>query len=159
MTDLAHRSASLDDMKALWDLMRETAADIPCSIESPSDQEHALSEIMMCCTAEFSPVVIDAKQTIVGALLARRDELDWGSHNGESINVSLAAVSASHRDKGVFKMLLEKITTRNAPVYVAVKAGDAQGLAGALKENGFAPASSDNDRDLYKWEPQEAPAT
>ena len=81
MADLAHRNASLDDMKDLWALMRQTAADIPCSIESESDQERALTEIMKCCTAEFSPVVLDAKRNVVGALLARRDELDWGLRN------------------------------------------------------------------------------
>ncbi len=153
MADLAHRNALLDDMRDLWALMRQTAADIPCSLESESDQERALTEIMKCCTAEFSPVVFDAKRNVVGALLARRDELDWGLRNAERFNVSLAAVSASHREQGVFKMLIDAILKRNAPVYIEVKAGEAQGLAAELKGCGFSLAKAEGGAELYKWEP------
>lgn len=153
MADLAHRNASLDDMKDLWGLMRQTAADIPYSIESESDQERALTEIMKCCTAEFSPIILDAKRNVVGALLARRDELDWGLRNTETINVSLAAVSADHRENGAFKVLIDAILKRNAPVYVEVKAGEAQGLAAELKGCGFSVTKTEDGAELYKWEP------
>jgi hypothetical protein len=153
VADLAYRSASLDDMGALWALMKQTAADIPCSIESASEQERALTEIMKCCTAELSPVVLDAKRHVVGALLARRDELDWGLRNAETINVSLAAVSASHRENGAFKVLIETILKRNAPVYVDVKVGEGQGLTAELKACGFSLTKSEEGAELYKWEP------
>lgn len=39
MAELALRKASLDDMGALWALMKQTAADIPCPIETESEQE------------------------------------------------------------------------------------------------------------------------
>jgi hypothetical protein len=153
VADLAHRNASLDDMGELWSLMRQTAADIPCPIESEGDQERALTEIMKCCTAEFSPVVFDAKRNVVGALLARRDELDWGLRNAETINVALAVVSVGHREQGVFKMLIEAILKRNAPVYIEVKTGDAQGFAAELKGCGFSLAKEEEGAELYKWEP------
>ena len=86
-------------------------------------------------------------------MLARRDELDWGLRNVETINVSLAAVSASHRGNGVFKSLIEAILKRNAPVYIEVKAGDAQGLAAELKGCGFSLTKTDDGAELYKWEP------
>jgi len=153
VADLAHRNASLEDMGALWALMKQTAADIPHSIENESDQERALTEIMKCCTAEFSPVALDEKRNVVGALLARRDELEWGLRNGETINVSLAAVSASHREHGVFKLLIEALLKRNAPVYVEVKAGEGQGLAAELEGCGFSLTKTEQGAELYKWEP------
>ncbi|RTL79383.1 MAG: hypothetical protein EKK29_21610 [Hyphomicrobiales bacterium] len=153
MANLTQKNASLDDMRGLWALMRQTAADIPCSIDSESDQQRALAENMKCCTAEFSPLVLDAKRNLVGALLARRDELDWGLRNAETINLSLAAVSAAHREHGVFKMLIEAILKRNAPVYVEVKAGEAQGLAAELKGCGFFLTKAEDGAELYKWEP------
>ncbi len=153
MVDLAQRNASLDDMGELWALMRQTAADVPCSLESASGQERALTEIMKCCTAEFSPVVLDEKRKVVGALLARRDELDWGLRNLETINISLALLSAAHREQGVFKTLLEAILKRNAPVYVEVKAGDAQGFADELKGCGFSLSKAQEGAELYLWEP------
>ena len=94
---------------------------------------------------------------MVGALLARRDELDWGLSNKESINVSLAAVSSSHRDRGVLKLLIEQIVKRNAPIFIEVKAGDAQGLATELKGCGFSLAKAETDAELYKWEPPARP--
>lgn len=157
MSDLAHRNASLSDMKDIWGLMRQAAADIPFPIESESDQERALTEIMECCTAEFSPIVVDGKQ-IVGALLAKRDVLDWGLRNAETINVSVAAVSASHRDQGVFKMLFDEITKRNAPVYIGVKAGEGQGLTDQLKICGFSLANAGAQGEIYRWEPASAGA-
>lgn len=153
MAELALRKASLDDMGALWALMKQTAADIPCPIESESEQEWALTEIMKCCTAEFSPIVLDAKHNVVGALLARRDELDWGLRNAETISVSLAALSASGREEGAFKVLIEAILKRNAPVYVEVKAGEAQGLAAELKGCGFSLTKSEDGAEFYKWVP------
>lgn len=153
MADLTYRNVSLDDMKELWGLIRETAADIPCSIESETDQERALTEIMKCCTAEFSPIVIDEKRRIVGALLARRDELDWGLRNVETINVLLAVASASDRERGVFKMLIDALLKRNAPVYVRVNSGEAQGLTAALKGCGFSVANTEEGAELFKWEP------
>jgi len=158
VAELAQRNASLDDLRDLWSLLRQTSADLPCSIDTQSDQERALTEIMKCCTAEFSPLVIDDKHAIVGALLAKRDELDWVTRNAETINVSLAAVSPGHRDRGVFELLLEKIFERKAPVYIEVKAGDAQGLTAALEGRGFSLANSDEGCKLYKWEPPAAEA-
>lgn len=108
---------------------------------------------MKCCTAEFSPIVLDAKHNVVGALLARRDEFDWGLRNAETISVSLAALSANGREEGAFKVLIEAILKRNAPVYVEVKAGEAQGLAAELKGCGFSLTKSEDGAEFYKWVP------
>lgn len=158
MSELAHRNASLSDLKGIWDLMRETAADVPVPVEGESDQERALTELMACCTTEYSPVVVDGKKNIVGALLAKRDLLDWGLRNVETINVSLAAVAPSYRDQGVFKILFDEITKCNAPVYIGVKAGEGQGLVAQLKASGFTLANTSADSETYKWEPAPAAA-
>lgn len=152
MSDLAHRNASLSDMKDIWGLMRQAAAEIPLPVESESDQERALTEIMECCSAELSSIVVDGKQ-IVGALLAKRDLLDWGFRNVKTINISVAAVSPSHRDQGVFKILFDEIIKCNAPVHIGLQAGEGQGLADQLKSCGFTLESSSGQGEIYKWEP------
>jgi hypothetical protein len=155
VSDIAQRAASLEDIKDIWGLMRQSASDIPIDIESEVDQERILTEVMACCTAGMSPLAVDAKKEIIGALLAKRDEFDWGFRNAETINVSFAAVAPGHRDQGVLKMLVDEIIKRNAPVYVGVKAGDKHGLAAELEKSGFLRQAEDADGrgELYKWEP------
>lgn len=153
MSDLAQRSASLSDMKDIWVLMRESAAALPFDVENEAEQERVLTEVMECCTAEMSPLVVDGKQSVVGALLAKRDQFDWGFRNKKTINVSLAAVAASHRDQGVLKMLIEEICKHDVPVYVGVKTGDGHGLAAELKGSGFSLEETCESGELYKWEP------
>ena len=71
-----------------------------------------MTEIMKCCTAELSLVALDADRNLVGAVLARRDELDWGLRDKVTINVSLAAVSAACRDENLFKTLIDELRKR-----------------------------------------------
>jgi hypothetical protein len=153
VSDLAQRNASLNDMKEIWVLMRESAAELPFDVKNEAEQERVLTEVMECCTAEMSPLVVDGKQTVIGALLAKRDQLDWGFRNKKTINVSLAAVAASHRDQGVLKMLIEELCKQDAPVYVGVKTGEGLGLAVELKGSGFSLEETSESGELYKWEP------
>ncbi|HEY8161581.1 MAG: hypothetical protein ACR650_17575 [Methylocystis sp.] len=69
------------------------------------------------------------------------------------INASLAVVSAGHREHGVCEMLIEAISKCGAPVYVEVKAGEAQGLAAELKGCGFSLMKAEDGAGHYKWEP------
>lgn len=149
---LSQKTASLSDIKDIWGLTRQSAADIPALIESEADQERALTAIMECCTAELSPIVVDEKKEIVGVLLAKRDQFDWGFRNMETLNVSLAAVSSAYRDKDIFKLLLEGVTKKAAPVFISVKAGDGQGLTDELKRFGFQLENTGANSELYKWE-------
>jgi hypothetical protein len=140
-------------MRDIWGLIRRAAADIPLDVESEMGQERALTEVMECCTAGLSPVVVDDKQAIVGALLAKRDQFDWGFLNAETINVSIAAVAATHRDQGVLKMLIEEIIRRNAPVFVEVKSDEENGLRAQLRDLGFSLKNAGANGELYQWEP------
>ncbi len=153
MSDLAQKNASLNDMKEIWALMRDSAAELPFDVENEAEQERVLTEVMECCTAEMSPLVVDGKKAVVGALLAKRDQFDWGFRNKKTINVSLAAVAASHRDQGVLKMLIDEICKQETPVYVGVKTGEGHGLAVELKGSGFSLEETNESGALYKWEP------
>jgi len=154
MSNFVHRNAQLEDMPAIWALVKQTAADIPVAVDTSADQERALSEIMACCAAELSPVAIDDDKNLVAVVLAKRDLLDWGLFNGGAINVSAIAVAPANRDQGLVKELLEKLIARGAPLYVNVRTGETQGVNAELKSLGFVAAASDAQGELYKWEPQ-----
>ena len=158
MIERAQRTASLNDIEKIWNLVKLVADDVPISLASEADQEKALTELMECCTGPHSPIALDGAD-VIGVVLAKRDLLDWGLSNVESLNISLAAVSPSHRDQGVLKSLLsELVQANNAPIYVGVKAGDAQGLPDELKSCGFSLAASGEKGELYKWAPVAAEA-
>jgi len=155
MAEVTHRAASLGDLKDIWGLVKNVASDIPFDAGSEAAQESVLSELMACCTSGLSPVAMGEDKSIVGALLVRRDDFDWGFRNGHAVHVSYAAIAPSHRDKGVLGALVAEIQERKVPVLVSVKSGNQSGLADALKRLGFAHecAAASGWGDLYKWQP------
>jgi len=155
MTDVTQRSASLSDLKEIWGLVKTVAGDIPFDQASEAAQESVLSELMRCCTSGLSPVAVGDGKSIVGALLARRDDFEWGIRNGEVLHVSYAAVAPTHRDKGVLGTLLGEIQGQKLPVLFSVKSGDKFGLADELKKHGFVHEATAETGwgDLYKWTP------
>jgi hypothetical protein len=155
MGDVTQRAASLDDLKDMWGLVRQVADDIPFDLQTEAGQESMLTEIMKCCTSGLSPVAVGDDKAIVGALLARRDEFEWGMVNANVIHVSYAAVAPDQRDKGLLETLLGKVKEQKVPVLVSVKSGDKFGLADQLKTLGFAHECTAESGwgDLYKWQP------
>ncbi len=155
MAQLTQRTASLGDLKEIWGLIRQVAPDIPFDLESEAGQENMLTEIMLCCTSGLSPVVIGEDKTVIGALLVRRDDFDWGFRNGDAVHVSYAAIGPSHRSQGLLPALVADIQERNVPVFVSVKGGDRLGLADELTKLGFAQESKAEGgwSEVYRWQP------
>jgi ribosomal protein S18 acetylase RimI-like enzyme len=157
MAELTQRPASLGDLKGIWGLMRLVAADIPLELDSEAAQESMLSELMVCCTLGLSPVALGEDKSVVGAILVKRNELDWGLRNGNSVQLSYAAVAPDYRDQGVLKALVGEIQQRGVPVFATVKSGDKLGLAEGLTALGFTheSAAANEGGDIYKWKPSQ----
>jgi hypothetical protein len=155
MADLKQRAAELNDLKGIWGLLRQTANDIPFDLESEASQENILTELMACCTSGLSPILLDENKAIIGALLVRRDDFEWGFRNGDAVHVSYAAIAPSHRDQGILASLLTEIQGRKVPVLASVKNGNHLGLADELKKLGFdlECTAASGWGDLYKWRP------
>ena len=155
MTDLKQRTASLSDLKDIWGLMREVAPDIPFDLTNERAQESALSELMACCTSGLSPVAFGDDRTIVGALLVRRDDFEWGFRNSKAVHISYAAIAPGHRDQGVLASLVAEIKGQRVPILASVKSGDKFGFADHLKQLGFVHecTAASGWGDLYKWQP------
>ena len=155
MGEVKQRAASIADLKNVWGLVRENAGDIPFDVESEAAQENVLSELMACCTSGLSPIALAEDKSVVGALMARRDDFEWGMRNANVIHVAYAAVAPDQRDKGVLKSLFAAVQEQRVPVFVSVKSGEKLGLADELKSLGFAHESTAESGwgDLYKWQP------
>lgn len=155
MAELTQRTASLADVQGLWGLMRQVSADVPFKVDSELEQESILSELMACCTSGLSPIAVDDERGIVGALLARRDDFEWGLRNKAAIHVAYVAVAPSYRDTPLLATLLDEVQQRKVAVLASVKAGERQGLAEALGQRGFTheARAASGWGDLYQWEP------
>jgi ribosomal protein S18 acetylase RimI-like enzyme len=155
MAELTQRAASLADLKDIWGLMRRTAADVPSDFKSEAEQESILSELMACCISGLSPIALGEDKTVVGALLVRRDDFEWGFRNGDAVHVAYAAIAPDHRDQGVLQALVADIQSRKVPVFASVKSGNQLGLAEELQKLGFAHecTATSGWGDLYKWQP------
>ena len=124
VADLTQRAASLEDLRGIWGLLQQVASDIPADLRSEAEQENILTEIMACCTSGFSPIAVDKDKAIVGALLVRRDDFEWGFKNSRAVHISYAAIAPGHRDQGVCAALVTEIQERRAPVFASVKSGN-----------------------------------
>ena len=155
MAELMQRAASLSDLKEIWGLMRQAAPEIPFDLESETAQESMLTEIMACCTSDFSSVAVGEDKAIVGVVLARRDDFEWGFRNGKALHMSYAAIAPSHRDRGLLPALVAKIQERKVPVFASVREGNKLGLADELQKLGFASecTAANGWGELYKWQP------
>jgi ribosomal protein S18 acetylase RimI-like enzyme len=155
MAGLTQRAASISDLKDIWGLLGRVAADVPFDFQSEAEQESILSELMACCISGLSPIAVGEDKAIIGALLVRRDDFDWGFRNGDAIHVSYAAIDPDHRNQGVLPALVAEVQQRKVPVYASVKTGNQFGFADELKKLGFAHecAAVGGWGDLYKWLP------
>jgi len=159
MAGLTQRAASLGDVKDIWGLMRQVAPDIPFDLASETAQANMLTEVMACCTSGLSPVAVSEDNAIVGALLVRRDDFEWGFRNSDAVHVSYAAIAPGHRDQGVLQALVTEVQDRKVPVFASVKNGNQLALADELEKLGFVRecVAANGWGELYKWQP--APAT
>jgi hypothetical protein len=97
MAELMERAASLGDFKDIWGLMGRVAAEVPFDFDSEAEQESILSELMACCISGLSPIVVGEDKSIIGALLVRRDDFDWGFR---TVRRCMFPTPRSHRATG-----------------------------------------------------------
>ncbi|HET6377057.1 MAG TPA: hypothetical protein VFG05_01915 [Methylocella sp.] len=158
MSNFTQRAESLADLRDIWGLLRQVADDIPFDLRSEVSQECLLSEAMACCTSGLSGAALDGEKAVIGTLLARRDDFEWGLRNSDAIHVSYAAIAPGRREQGVLASLIAGIQERKVPVFVSVKRGNQIGLAEELGKLGFKHECTAESGwgDLYKWLPPRA---
>jgi hypothetical protein len=155
MAELTQRTASLGDLKDIWGLMRQVAADVPFDVASEAEQESLLSELMACCTSGLSPVAVDEGEAVVGAVLVRRDDFEWGFRNSNLLRVSCAAIASDHKGQGLLRELIAGVQGRKVPLVAGVRSGNQLGLADELRSLGFAHegTAAGGWGELYRWQP------
>jgi hypothetical protein len=158
MTELTRRTASLEDLKGIWNLLRTVAAEIPFNVEDEAAQENMLTEAMACCTAGLSPIALNKEKAVVGALLVRRDDFEWGFRNKEALHIAYAVVAGDCPDKDVLSTLVADVQGQKTEILASIKSGNQLGLTEIFGKLGFThECTAENGwGELVKWQPEAA---
>jgi hypothetical protein len=158
MTELTRRTASLEDLKDIWELLRVTAAEIPFNVRDEAAQESMLTEAMACCIAGLSPIALNKEKAVVGALLVRRDDFEWGFRNKEALHIAYAVVAGDCLDGDILSELVTDVQGRKTEILASIKSGNQLGLTETFGKLGFTrECSAENGwGELFKWQPEGA---
>ena len=158
MAEISYRQAKLDEAADILAVLIEVAPEIPVQTE-PLEREEALYALIRnCARSGESWVAIDETGRIVGFLLAEPDQArrHYGEH--EILELRYAGVVKTHRRRGIFTGLVERVLARLVPVVATVSPANQLGAASLLERLGFHNIGSPGGEQRFRWTPGMAPS-
>src|SRR5438045_5673893 len=155
MTGITCRPAVLDEAADILAVLIEVAPEIPVQAE-PLEREEALYALIRnCARSGESWVAIDETGRIVGFLLAEPDQArrHYGEH--EILELRYAGVVETHRRRGIFAGLVERVLARLVPVVATVNPANQSGAASLLERLGFRNIGAPGGEQRFRWAPGE----
>jgi ribosomal protein S18 acetylase RimI-like enzyme len=153
MTGIAYRAARLDEAAEILAVLIEVAPEIPVQVE-PLEREEALYALIRnCARSGESWVAVDETNRIVGFLLAEPDEVRRHYAEHEMLELRHGGVVKSHRHRGIFISLIEKMLARMVPVTATISPGNQSGAVRLLEKLGFHSVSSPGGEQRLRWDP------
>ena len=158
MADIIYRPARLDEAADILAVLIEVAPEIPVQVE-PLEREEALYALIRnCARSGESWIAIDEAGRIVGFLLAEPDQVRRHYAEHEILELRHGGVIKSHRHRGIFTGLIEKVLARMLPVTATINPANQSGAARLLEKLGFNDLSSPGGERRFRWEPGTAPS-
>jgi GNAT superfamily N-acetyltransferase len=158
VAEISYRQAKLDEAANILAVLIEVAPEIPVQTE-PLEREEALYALIRnCARSGESWVAIDETGRIVGFLLAEPDQArrHYGEH--EILELRYAGVVKTHRRRGIFTGLVERVLARLVPVVATVSPANQLGAASLLERLGFRNIGSPGGEQRFRWTPGMAPS-
>ena len=153
MTGISYRPARIDEAVDILAVLIEIAPEIPVQIE-PLEREEALYALIRnCARSGESWVATDEAGRIIGFLLAEPDQVRRHYAEHEILELRYGGVVKSHRRRGVFTELIEKVLARMVPVTATVSPANQSGAARLLEKLGFHGISSPGGEQRFRWDP------
>jgi len=153
---IKYRVAVRDDETDILAVLEEVAPEIPVRRDGEERQEKIRTVIIQSQKSGKSWVAVNADDTVVGFVLARRSIRD----GQVVISVQYAGVSADSRGRGIFPTLMEKLKANDVPLTATVLHNNQSGMADHLVKIGFTKMESDAKQAYFRWSPegQDGPA-
>jgi GNAT superfamily N-acetyltransferase len=154
MTGIAYRPAVLDEAADILAVLIEIAPEIPVQTE-PLEREEALYALIRnCARSGESWVATDEAGRIIGFLLAEPDQVRRHYAEHEVLELHHGGVVKSHRHRGIFTGLIEKVLARMVPVTGTVSPNNQSGAAHMLEEKlGFRSVALPGGEQRFRWDP------
>ncbi len=147
---IAIRSAHASDVEEILLILREVACQVPVNL-STSEHVRAIKEqINVCCLSGFSLVAVDNSGVIVGFQLAKEQMLD----DERCIHLVYAGVTATAREKKVFRQLIEAEKQHKLSLVAEVKPENKSRMDERLTHYGFESFSAYNTMGNFRWDPK-----
>ena len=129
MADIIYRPARLDEAADILAVLIEVAPEIPVQVE-PLEREEALYALIRnCARSGESWVAVDDTGRIAGFLLAEPDQVRRHYAEHEILELRYGGVVKSHRRRGIFTGLIEKVLARMVPVTATISPANQSGAA------------------------------
>ena len=158
MAAIVYRPAMLDEAANILAVLIEIAPEIPVQVE-PLEREEALyALIRSCARSGESWVAVDDTGRIAGFLLAEPDQVRRHYAEHEILELRHGGVVKSHRQRGIFTGLIEKVLARMVPVTATIGPGNQSGAVRLLEKLGFHNLPSPGGEQRFRWEPGDTPS-
>jgi len=147
----------LDEAADILAVLTELAPEIPVQVE-PLEREEALYALIRnCARSGESWVALDDANGIVGFLLAQPDQTRRHYAEHEILELRYGGVVKTHRRRGIFTGLVERVLARMVPVAATVSPANQSGTVRLLVKLGFENIGSPGGEQRLRWNPGTAP--
>jgi len=157
VAEIVYRPARLDEAADILAVLTELAPEIPVQVE-PLEREEALYALIRnCARSGESWVAFDDANGIVGFLLAQPDQTRRHYAEHEILELRYGGVVKTHRRRGIFTGLVERVLARMVPVAATVSPANQSGTVRLLVKLGFENIGSPGGEQRLRWNPGTAP--
>jgi len=157
VAEIVYRPARLDEAADILAVLTELAPEIPVQVE-PLEREEALYALIRnCARSGESWVALDDANGIVGFLLAQPDQTRRHYAEHEILELRYGGVVKTHRRRGIFTGLVERVLARMVPVAATVSPANQSGTVRLLVKLGFEKIGSPGGEQRLRWNPGTAP--
>jgi hypothetical protein len=157
VSDIAYRTARLDDAGEIHELLLRLAPKIPLLVDTLEREEALYALVRNCARTGESWVACDAAGHIVGVVLVEPNQLGRHYAEHEVLDLRHAAATSEHSNSGILAALIGRVTGRLQPVAARVGAQNRTGLAALLSDLGFRQTGAAGGEQIWRWDPGASP--
>ena len=141
-----YRVATGNDETDILAVLEEVAPEIPASVDASDSLDPITGIIRECCQSGKSWVAVDADNSVIGFVLARKD-----IHEQQALALLYIGVSVNSRRRGIFGTLMEKLKANGVPLTARVRHDNQSAMSDILLSMGFTKVGSDANETKLRW--------
>jgi hypothetical protein len=141
-----YRVATRNDETGILAVLEKVAPEIPASFDASDSLDPITGIIRECCQSGRSWVAVDAGNSVIGFVLARKD-----IHEQQALALPYVGVGVNSRRRGIFGTLMKKLKANRVPLTARVRHDNQCGMSDILVSMGFTKVASDANETKLRW--------